>query len=713
VRSPLDVKIEIGGVSGAGGYDVVVRCPGGAEAESTMELPVPFAQLGVLLDEVKQAVFASSARHRRLVNDHERTVQKLGGILYEALVRGRVRDLLAAAREEAVRDSRGLRIVLQVRPGELARLPWEFLYNADDDEFLGLDFPLIRRPAVPRSTMPLRMDLPLRILCMVARPRELPELAIKEERERLSTALAGLTANGLVEVSWVPGEGWRDLQEALRRDTWHVFHFIGHGGFDAVEGEGALGLRGEDGRAMPLFASKLAMLLRGHPSLRLVVLNACDTGNASVDPFSSVAGALIRRDLPAVLAMQFEITDAAAVEFSRTFYGVLAERRPVDVGVIEARKAMAMAFPGTLEWGTPVLFLRSDDGHLFGPPEEPAALADSVAWNPTAATTAPPVAMPPTAVPPTAVPPTAVPPVVLPPVGVPRPDAQPSWECKELAAGREVWAVRFSPTGRHLAFAGRGREVGVVDPTDARPPLVVRHARLSDVAAVAFSPDGRWLASVGDDKTARVWDIESTAAELLRLRHHHWVHGVAFSPDGRHLATAGDDGSVRVWDARSGEPVAVLRHDGPVRALAYGSDDWLASGGDDGSVRVWELPAGECFRTLPHDGPVRAVAFAAGGRLVSGGDDGTARGWDVPGGAATYRLDHDAPVVAVAIGAASQVAAASGDRVVLWDTASGAQLRELTHQRPVYSVVFTPDHAGLVTGTATGCQLWAPPGRSR
>jgi hypothetical protein len=54
-------------------------------------------------------------------------------------------------------------------------------------------------------------------------------------------------------------------------------------------------------------------------TLRLVVLNACEGGRASVeDPFagSPAPGAA---GLPAVVAMQFPITDAAAVTFASEF----------------------------------------------------------------------------------------------------------------------------------------------------------------------------------------------------------------------------------------------------------------------------------------------------------------------------------------------------------------------------------------------------------
>jgi hypothetical protein len=147
----------------------------------------------------------------------------------------------------------------------------------------------------------------------------------------------------------------------------------GHEGFDPAAGEGALALTGDEGGTYQLGADNLAMLLRGHRSLRLVVLDACETGRASaLDPFSSVAGALIRRGLSAVLAMQHEITDQAALEFSRTFDESLAGQLPVDLSVTQARQAILLALPESLERGTPVLYMRSADGALFGLADAPA-----------------------------------------------------------------------------------------------------------------------------------------------------------------------------------------------------------------------------------------------------------------------------------------------------------------------------------------------------
>ncbi len=112
-----------------------------------------------------------------------------------------------------------------------------------------------------------------------------------------------------------------------------------------------------------LYAIELARLLARHKSLRLVVLNSCEGAQGNErNIFSSTAAKLVQRGIPAVLAMQYKISDKAAIKFASAFYEALADGMPVDASVAEARNAIST---NTLEWGTPVLYMHSPDGVLF------------------------------------------------------------------------------------------------------------------------------------------------------------------------------------------------------------------------------------------------------------------------------------------------------------------------------------------------------------
>ena len=158
----------------------------------------------------------------------------------------------------------------------------------------------------------------------------------------------------------------RSLGDHLLRGNYHVFHYIGHGSFSEGRGDGVLALEDEEGRSRLASGERLAYLLGNHRSLRLVFLNACEGARTSQDdPFAGIAMTLMRTGgIPAVVAMQFSITEDAAIAFARGFYTALSTARPVDAAVTQGRMAI-FSSDNDVEWGKPVLFMRAVDGILF------------------------------------------------------------------------------------------------------------------------------------------------------------------------------------------------------------------------------------------------------------------------------------------------------------------------------------------------------------
>lgn len=79
--------------------------------------------------------------------------------------------------------------------------------------------------------------------------------------------------------------------------------------------------------------------------------------------------------MSAVAAMQYSISDPAAIAFCRGFYTALAHGRPVDAAVSSGRVAILGLSGQTMEWVTPVLYLRGQDSRLFSMPRVPPASA--------------------------------------------------------------------------------------------------------------------------------------------------------------------------------------------------------------------------------------------------------------------------------------------------------------------------------------------------
>ncbi len=373
----LNFDLEIGEGAGREYPVVVLRSPAG-EARGTMRFPYDELRLDSALKDVQIALLRSGGKHRSALSQEQQSVRDFGRALFDAVIAGEVRSRYDVSLERAHQAGQGLRLRLRFQSPALAALPWEFLYDDREAEYvcLTVSTPLVRYLELPRPPQALVVAPPLRILGVACSPKGLQTLDVENEKRRVEEALKGLQDRGLVELCWLSAPTWRALQGEMRRGPWHVFHFVGHGGFDAGADEGLIYLADEDGKALSLRATELGRLLADHPPLRLAVLNSCEGARGSErDIFSSTASILVRRGLPAVVAMQYEITDRAAVELSRSFYEALADNLPVDAAVAEARKAVSLEVANTVEWGTPVLYMRSPDGVLFRVEARPSAAA--------------------------------------------------------------------------------------------------------------------------------------------------------------------------------------------------------------------------------------------------------------------------------------------------------------------------------------------------
>jgi Tol biopolymer transport system component len=359
----LDFDIHIDRTTA--GYRVrVMNSPAG---QADAEFKTPFSDLEV--ENFILRVGRTRKGVRRLESPEMEAARKFGGGLFEAVFPSEVRGRLRSSFNAAKQQGSGLRVRLHLMDvPELAELPWEYLYDATLDEFLVLSVqtPLVRYLDLPLETSPLEIGLPLKVLVMISSPTDYPELDVEKEYENLVLALSELEKSGMVQLTRLDKASLAELQRQLRREDYHIFHFIGHGGFDQQAQDGVLLLEEENGKGRPVSGRYLGTVLHDQKTLRLAILNACEGARAArSDPFSGVAHSLVQKGIPAVIAMQFEITDEAAIVLAREFYGAIADGYPVDASLAEARKAV-FAQNNDIEWGTPVMYMRSPDGRIFG-----------------------------------------------------------------------------------------------------------------------------------------------------------------------------------------------------------------------------------------------------------------------------------------------------------------------------------------------------------
>ena len=498
----IEVAVGPGGAPGAYKVEVVASPAGEASAVVELDAESLLARRGLL----QQAVLASAVPSRRVLPETEQPVREVGEVLFAGLLgAGEVAGRYRAAAAVAAERGEGLRVVLRIDDPALAGLPWEAMYDRAAGAYVCRQDQLVRHVPVASVPAPLQVRLPLRILGVVSSPRGLPALDVDKEQDQLARALARPVREGLAEVHWAPTATWADLQDLLLDGQWHVLHFIGHGDFDPGRDEGVLALTREDGRADLVGAHRLTDLLRqARPMPRLVVLNSCSGAAAGTsDLFSGTAAALVRGGVSAVAAMQYEISEPAAVAFARGFYAAIARGRGVDDAVSSGRVAILGTGDRTLEWVTPVLYLRGPDTGLFTFPAPAEDAGDT--------------------------------------------------DREGTGSGQPGGTSSPGPARRGRREDSPADRAGARAPQPAPSVLPSRLARTltghtSAIAGVAFSPDGRLLATASSDGTARVWDPATGEHMRTLTGHTSAIYGVAFSPDGRLLATASWDETTRVWD---------------------------------------------------------------------------------------------------------------------------------------------------------------------
>jgi NTP pyrophosphatase (non-canonical NTP hydrolase) len=116
-----------------------------------------------------------------------------------------------------------------------------------------------------------------------------------------------------------------DFRRALLGADFDIIHFAGHAD------ENYLVFETPDGMSNPVPLSAISELIARYPSIRCVVLNACESVTTLTTPISKIT-----------VGMDKSIKDNAALEFSRGFYDAIGAGRPIKFAIEEGISAVKL-----------------------------------------------------------------------------------------------------------------------------------------------------------------------------------------------------------------------------------------------------------------------------------------------------------------------------------------------------------------------------------
>lgn len=388
-------------VTPLGGDEYLVRTewrePGVPLAEEQVTWPVDewLAQASVLMNDPLIGVLRGDTLHSLPASGKppgilthpgplSASLVELGQQLYQALFQKTMRDSWMTARGIAQHRQEILRLRLGLKDLRLPRLPWEVLYEGDRPLATGTDVVFSRyHSSFDSHTSSLRFppiaasdaDQPLRILLVLAAPTDQETLALKQEalhlQEELHSARRQSGSGGRspdIELTILDQPGREQLTQTLEHSQYQVFHYAGHSNLGTSGGNLYL-VSSRTGLTETLSGDDLAGLLVNN-GIRMAVFNSCRGGYTAVSEAGAEDGnlveALVKRGIPAVLAMAERIPDDVALNLSRLFYRNLKQGYSIDLSLNRARQGLIASYTSNqLYWALPVLYLHPKfDGYL-------------------------------------------------------------------------------------------------------------------------------------------------------------------------------------------------------------------------------------------------------------------------------------------------------------------------------------------------------------
>ncbi|KAF8836244.1 WD40 repeat-like protein, partial [Paxillus ammoniavirescens] len=273
-------------------------------------------------------------------------------------------------------------------------------------------------------------------------------------------------------------------------------------------------------------------------------------------------------------------------------------------------------------------------------------------------------------------------------------------------------------------------------------PLLTISGHENVIYRMLYLADEKRLVTCAQDKTVRIWNVETGEQEGSSMEHDGWLDALAVTRDEKRILGGGDGKGLRIWDVETHQLVEEWASDGgPIRCVVVSPDgDLVASGqsyggviivremdggavkhsfksgsanvkalgfspngtklacGGDDAIRVFDLDSGDLILgpIAGHTQEISSVVWSLdGSRLFTASWDHTIRHWDSETGEAIGEpwTDHTEDVTSITLSPdGTKLASVSTDKTIrFWDVDTGDPIGEpLQHEMNIWAVTFSP-----------------------
>lgn len=263
-----------------------------------------------------------------------------------------------------------LRLLIGASAPELHAIRWELLNNPKNNAPLATDEMILFSRYLSSSDwrpVKLKGKGDLKALVAVANPSDLGNYklaAIDEagEIERAKTGLENIPIVALPEGS--QRATLNNILQKLQAQPYDILYLVCHGYM--ANGQPVLCLEAEDGKMDRVSGSDLTTRIRELQNRpRLAVLISCQSaGKGTGDALSAIGPRLAEAGIPAVLAMQDNLSMATAEDFLPEFFNALQKDGQID-RALSVGRGFVRKNP---DYWIPVLFMRLKSGRLWYTP---------------------------------------------------------------------------------------------------------------------------------------------------------------------------------------------------------------------------------------------------------------------------------------------------------------------------------------------------------